>query len=195
MPQHCNRLCRSSCAYIHSHGDQNRIHGDVKSANILLYDNLMPKVSDLGSSKILSIDKYASVVAADMSYVDPLYMKSERFVAKSDVYSFGMVLLKLITRKTVKYGRNIINSLPIEFVKACKVKGNGREMYDRDILSHDYIESKHCMACLDKIGSLAIHCLKEDVDERPTMAEVVDELKEAAEVVDACKHQRNFAER
>lgn len=179
-------------AYIHSHGDQNRIHGDVKSANILLDDNLMPKVSDFGSSKILSIDKYASAVAADMSYVDPLYMKTERFVANSDVYSFGMVILELITRKTVKYSRNRINSLPIEFVKACKVEGNGREMYDRDILSHDYC--KHCMACLDKIGSLAVKCLKEDVDERPTMAEVVD-VKEAAELVDACKHQRNFAER
>jgi hypothetical protein len=67
-------------------------------------------------------------------------------------------------------------------------------MYDRDILSHDYVECKHCMACLDKIGSLAVQCLKEDVDERPTMAEVVDELKEAAEVVDACKHQRNFTD-
>ena len=181
-------------AYIHSHGDQNHIHGDVKSANILLDDNLMTKVSDFGSSKILSIDKYASAVAADMSYVDPLYMKTERFVAKSDVYSFGMVLLELITQKTVKYGRNRINSLPIEFVKTCKVKGNGREMYDRDILSHDYVECKHCMACLDKIGSLAVQCLKEDVDERPTVAEVVDELKEAAEVVDACKHQRNFTD-
>ena len=115
-------------------------------------------------------------------------MKLERFVAKSDVYSFGMVLLEVITQKTVKYGRNRINSLPIEFVKTCKVMGNGREMYDRDILSHDYVECKHCMACLDKIGSLAVQCLKEDVDERPTVAEVVDELKEAAEVVDACKH-------
>ncbi|XP_066338601.1 wall-associated receptor kinase 2-like [Miscanthus floridulus] len=175
-------------AYIHSNGD--RIHGDIKSANILLDDNLQPKVSDFGSSKILSVDMYARAVSADMSYIDPVYMKTERFVAKSDVYSFSVVLLELTTRKTVKYGENKMNSLPVDFVKSCKEMGNGREMYDRDILSHDDgAQCQHCMECLDKIGTLAVRCLKEDVDERPTMAEVVDELKEAAKFVDKCKQQ------
>ncbi|CAN6373685.1 unnamed protein product [Urochloa humidicola] len=179
-------------AYIHSHGDQDRIHGDVKSTNILLDVNLMPKVSDFGSSKLLSIGRYAMAVAADMSYVDPVYMKTERFVKKSDVYSFGMVLLELITRKTVRYGENKINSLSLNFAKSCKHKGNGREMYDTDILSHDGAQCHHCMECLDKIGALAVQCLKEDVDERPTMAEVVEELKQAAEAVEKCKQQENL---
>ncbi|CAN6382115.1 unnamed protein product [Urochloa humidicola] len=179
-------------AYIHSHGDQDRIHGDVKSTNILLDINLMLKVSDFGSSKLLSIDKYAMAVAADMSYVDPMYMKTERFVKKSDVYSFGMVLLELITRKTIKYGENKINSLPLNFAKYFKHKGNAREMYDAEILSHDGAECHHCMECLDKIGALAVRCLNEDVDERPTMAEVVDELKRAAEAVEKCKLQENL---
>jgi serine/threonine protein kinase len=152
----------------------------------------MPKVSDFGSSKLLSIDRYAMAVAADMSYVDPVYMKTERFVKKSDVYSFGMVLLELVTRKTVKYGKNRINSLPMDFVKSCKEKGNGREMYDTNILSHGHAQCHHCIECLDKIGALAVCCLKEDVDERPTMAEVVDELKQAAEVVDKCKQHGNI---
>lgn len=181
-------------AYIHSHGDHERIHGDVKSANILLDDDHMPKVSDFGSSKLLSNSRYARAVAADMSYVDPVYMKTERFVQKSDVYSFGMVLLELITRKTVRYGKNRINSLPMDFVKSCKENGNGREMYDTNILSRGHAQTQchHCIECLDKIGALAIRCLKEDVDERPTMAEVVDELKQAAEVVDKCKQQGNI---
>ncbi|XP_066333868.1 wall-associated receptor kinase 2-like [Miscanthus floridulus] len=179
-------------AYIHSsHGDHNHIHGDIKSANILLDDNLVPKVSDFGSSKILSVDMYALAVAADMSYIDPVYMKTERFVAKSDVYSFSVVLLELITRKTVKYGENKSKSLPIDFIKSCKEMGNGREMYDKVILSHgDGVQCQYCIECLDKIGDLAVRCLKEDVDERPTMAEVVDELKQVAkELADKCKQQ------
>ncbi|KAK3120723.1 hypothetical protein QOZ80_9AG0692840 [Eleusine coracana subsp. coracana] len=166
-------------SYMHSHGDHKHVHGDIKSANILLDSDLMPKVSDFGSSKLLSIDMYAKAVAADRNYVDPVYMKTDRFTAKSDVYSFGVVLLELITRKPAKYDKN--KSLPIDFVKCCKEEGNGRKMYDTDILMNDgdaqsaqvYIE------CLDKIGELAVRCLKEvDIDERPTMEEVVEELKQ-----------------
>lgn len=174
-------------AYMHSHGDSDRIHGDVKSANILLGDNLMPKVSDFGSSKLLPVSKYVRAVPADRRYMDPVYLKTHRFVAKSDVYSFSIVLLELITRKTVNYGQDETNSLPIVFDMVFKQKGNGREMYDRSILSHDGVECQYCLECLDKIGALAIQCLKYDVDERPTMEEVMNELTKAAKLLDKCK--------
>ncbi|XP_012703681.1 probable inactive receptor kinase At5g10020 [Setaria italica] len=91
--------------------------------------------------------------------------------------SFGVVLLELITRKKAKYGDN---SLPLDFVKCCKEEANGRNLYDRDILPGDDAQAhRHMeMECLDRIGALAVRCLKEDVDERPTMAEVLDELKQ-----------------
>ncbi|TKW01559.1 hypothetical protein SEVIR_8G189100v4 [Setaria viridis] len=164
-------------AYMHSHGGHNHVHGDIKSGNILLSDDLTPKVSDFGSSKLVSVASMYSkwCVSGDMSYIDPVYIKSGRFTEKSDVYSFGVVLLELITRKKAKYGDN---SLPLDFVKCCKEEGNGRKLYDRDILSDDDAQAHRHMECLDRIGALAVRCLKEDVDERPTMAEVLDELKQ-----------------
>ncbi|GJN25188.1 hypothetical protein PR202_gb12986 [Eleusine coracana subsp. coracana] len=171
-------------AYMHSHGGHNPIiHGDVKTGNILLGDNLTPKVSDFGTSKLASIAKRTrNSVIGDLSYTDPTYMKTGRFTEKSDVYSFGVVLLELITRKKAKYDGN--NSLPIDFVKSCKEDGNGRAMYDRDILSDENVLSHRYMECLDRIAALAVRCLKEDVDDRPTMAEVVEELKLA--MLSAC---------
>ncbi|XP_062197798.1 wall-associated receptor kinase 2-like [Phragmites australis] len=163
-------------AYMHSPGGQNHVHGDVKSGNILLDHNLMPKVSDFGSSKLLSMGMYSRSVIADMSYLDPVYMKTGRFTEKSDVYSFGVVLLELITRKTAKYDGN--RSLPIDFVMSSKDEGNRRGMYDRDILFSGDAQSHVYMECLDRIGELAVRCLKEYVEERPTMVEVVEELKQ-----------------
>jgi serine/threonine protein kinase len=166
-------------SYMHSNGDHNKhVHGDIKSANILLDDDLLPMVSDFGSSRLLSIDMYANAVPADRNYVDPAYVKTGRFTAKSDVYSFGVVLLELITRKTAIYDDN--NSLSMNFVRCCKEEGNGRTMYDTDILMNggDAQLSQVYIECLHKIGELAVRCLKDvDVDERRTMVEVVEELK------------------
>nr|XP_034570003.1 putative wall-associated receptor kinase-like 16 [Setaria viridis]TKW01759.1 hypothetical protein SEVIR_8G199800v2 [Setaria viridis] len=163
--------------YMHSHGCHNHVHGDIKSGNILLDDNLTPKVSDFGSAKLVSVaSRYSKwCVSGDMSYIDPIYIKSGRFTEKSDVYSFGVVLLELVTRKPAKYGDN---SLYIDFIRS-KEEGNGRKLYDEEILSgDDDARSHHHMECLDRISRLPVQCLKEDVDERPTMAEVVEELKE-----------------
>jgi len=148
----------------------------MKPANILLDKDLKSKVSDFGSSKLLSVDRYARAVAADRSYIDPVYLKTDRFTVKSDVYSFGVVLLELITRKTAKYDEN--KSLPLDFVKCFKDEGSGRSMYDREIFSGDDAESQCNMKCLDMISTLAVGCLKEDEEERPTMAEVLEELKQ-----------------
>ncbi|TVU23376.1 hypothetical protein EJB05_25737, partial [Eragrostis curvula] len=161
--------------YSHVSGHHKRIHGDVKSANILLDDDLKPKVSDFGSSKVMSTtSRYVRFVASDMNYVDPVYYKTGRFTEKSDVYSFGVVLLEIITRKPAKYDGS--NSLPIDFIKTCKVEGNGRKMYDEEILTGDDAKSNVYMECLDRIADLAERCLKEDDDERPNMEEVLEEL-------------------
>ncbi|WVZ49247.1 hypothetical protein U9M48_000621 [Paspalum notatum var. saurae] len=163
-------------ACMHTNGDHTLIHGDVKSANILLDDHLVPKVSDFGSSKLLTTG-YTRFVAADMNYIDPVCLKTGRLTLKSDVYSFGVVLLELITRKKAKYGDN---SLPIDFVKSWKVDGNGRSMYDTELFS-GVVESQCYMQCLHQVGALACQCLKEDADERPAMLEVLKELKQVWE--------------
>ncbi|XP_066342414.1 wall-associated receptor kinase 2-like [Miscanthus floridulus] len=163
-------------SHIHSHGDH--VHGDVKPANILLDDDLNPKVSDFGSSKLLLLK--TKELYAGQSYIDPVYTKTDHFTVKSDVYSFGVVLLELITRKKARYDGN--RSLPLDFVKCFKDEGSGRKMYYREVFSGDDAQSQCYMQCLDRIGMLAVRCLKEDLEKRPTMAEVVEELKQAKDM-------------
>ncbi|CAO2150043.1 unnamed protein product [Urochloa humidicola] len=169
-------------SYMHSQDEYGHIHGDLKPANILLDGDLKPKVSDFGSSKLLSVDKYVKDVAADSTYADPVYFQTARFTTKSDVYSFGVVLLELVTRKMARYGDKI---LTIDFKNSYKGEDKGRNMYDPEILSDGNAQSHHYMECLDMVGALAVQCLNGDADERPTMAQVVQELKRVKSI--ACE--------
>uniref|UniRef100_A0ACD5YZ93 Uncharacterized protein n=1 Tax=Avena sativa TaxID=4498 RepID=A0ACD5YZ93_AVESA len=156
--------------YMHSQACQKILHGDVKSGNILLDDEFVPKVSDFGTSRLMSIEKdHTDWVIGDSSYIDPVYMKTGLLTEKSDVYSFGIVLLELITRRKARYDGN--NSLPLNYAKA-SMDGSAGQMYDTEILS-----SGEDMMCLGEVGLVAVQCLEIDVNDRPTMNEVAEKIK------------------
>ncbi|BAT15337.1 Os11g0694200 [Oryza sativa Japonica Group] len=162
-------------SYMHS---SSLMHGDVKPANILLDDNLNPKVSDFGSSELILKFKH---VCVDKNYVDPVCILTNKYTMESDVYSYGVVLLELITRKRAKYDDE--RSIRVEFVNQYKDNNERRKMYDQDMLSSTDSLYPYCMECLDRMAAVAVRCLKNKVDKRPTMAEVVEELKQLREQI------------
>jgi serine/threonine protein kinase len=158
-------------AYMHLDASDKILHGDVKSGNILLDEDFTPKVSDFGTSRLMSMDKdHTNWVVGDSSYIDPVYMKTGLLTEKSDVYSFGIVLLELVTRKKARYDGN--HSLPIDYVKA-SMHGTAREMFDKEIVAGGDENVK----CLEEVGRIALRCLEDEVDDRPTMSEVTEKLK------------------
>uniref|UniRef100_A0A0E0HYS3 Protein kinase domain-containing protein n=1 Tax=Oryza nivara TaxID=4536 RepID=A0A0E0HYS3_ORYNI len=155
--------------YMHSSTNRTIQHGDVKPANILLTNKFIPKISDIGTSKLLTVDKdFTMFVVGSMGYIDPVFHKTGHLTQKSDVYSFGVVLLELISRKPTIYGENC--SLIIEFQKSYDKENSGRMMFDKDI------EIEEDILILEEIGRLAMECLKEKVEERPDMKEVAERL-------------------
>ncbi|XP_020169696.1 wall-associated receptor kinase 2-like [Aegilops tauschii subsp. strangulata] len=155
--------------YMHLYTTQAIRHGDIKPDNILLDDNLTPKISDFGLSMLLKEEYFAKKVVGCMGYIDPVFMKTGLLTQKSDVYSFGAVLLELITGKENVYDKN--HSLIIEFCKVFEKEKTGRAMFDKEIVA-----TGEDIFILEEIGKLAIECLKEDIEDRPDMTEVAERL-------------------
>ncbi|XP_048129867.1 wall-associated receptor kinase 3-like isoform X2 [Rhodamnia argentea] len=89
-------------AYMHSCAEPAIVHGNIKSANILMDENYSVKVSDFGTSVLISpehIHIVATKIEGTLGYIDPEYLTTGKLTIKSDVYSFGVVLMELLTGK------------------------------------------------------------------------------------------------
>ncbi|KAK7401853.1 hypothetical protein VNO78_13672 [Psophocarpus tetragonolobus] len=164
--------------YIHTSTAEGVIHRDVKTANILLDDNFVAKVSDFGiSKKGSSLDDESHVVTSvkgTFGYIDPEYFRTSHLTAKSDVYSFGVVLIEVITgRPALDHG------LPTEKINLAawalnsEVNGQLHEMIDPNLVGKVRVSS------IKKVWNVAKRCLAENGINRPPMGFVLCCLEDA----------------
>ncbi|EEC84428.1 hypothetical protein OsI_31026 [Oryza sativa Indica Group] len=166
--------------YLHKGCNLPIIHGDVKTNNVLLGENLKAKISDFGLSKTYISETQTHIstsnAAGTMGYINPEYYHTGRLTESSDVYSFGIVLLEIATGEApILPGSGHI----IQRVKQKVASGN------INLVADARLKDSYDISSMWKVVDTAMLCISEVATQRPTMSTVVLQLKESLALEEA----------
>lgn len=161
-------------AYLHEDCDAKIVHCDIKPENVLIDDNFLAKVSDFGLAKLMTREQshVFTTLRGTRGYLAPEWITNYAISEKSDVYSYGMLLLEIIG------GRK--NFDPEASSEKSYLPSFAFKMLDEGKLS-DILDSRMTIDGEDErvytAIKVALWCIQEDMNLRPSMTKVVQMLE------------------
>ncbi|CAH2063764.1 unnamed protein product [Thlaspi arvense] len=183
--------------YIHEYSPRKYVHGNLKSTKILLDDELEPRISGFGLTRIVSgYSKLNGSLSAKRQSLDQTFLTSATVVTriaspsvaylapearatsgcklsqKCDVYSFGVILMELLTGRLPNASSENNGEELVRIMRTWVEEEKPlAEFLDPEILNKGYVD-KQVIAAIH----VALNCTEMDPEVRPRMRTVSEHL-------------------
>ncbi|KAF6991104.1 hypothetical protein CFC21_008221 [Triticum aestivum] len=177
------KIIKGTCEglkYLHEGSKEPIYHLDLKPDNILLDENMEPKLADFGLSKLFGEEqtRITQSPLGTFGYMPPEYINGNIVSKKWDIFSLGVVMTKLISGPK-GYSRSY--EMPYqEFLDL--VQDNWRSRLQATSSSSQPLEA-HCQQ-VDICTKIALSCMESDRHKRPTILDIIAKLNETETMID-----------
>ncbi|XP_027336199.1 probable leucine-rich repeat receptor-like protein kinase IMK3 isoform X2 [Abrus precatorius] len=156
------------------HNQENIVHGNLTSSNILLDEQTNAHITDFGLSRLMTTSANTNIIATagSLGYNAPELSKAKKPNTKTDVYSLGVIMLELLTGKPPGEPTNGMD-LP-QWVASIVKEEWTNEVFDLELMRDAPTIGDELLNTL----KLALHCVDPSPAARPEVQQVLQQLEE-----------------